>query len=93
MAGSFMKEETFLAVTVNREGFEYDIHSLVKAFFPACEVKVFAGEVEKDGSGEELPDLDIKFTQEAIFISLIGGEGGKASFSCNKIELTEDLPG
>ncbi len=92
MAGSFMKEETFLAVTVNREGFEYDIHSLVKAFFPACEVKVFAGEVEKDGSGEELPDLDIKFTQEAIFISLIGGEGGKASFSCNKIELTEDLP-
>lgn len=85
-----MKDENFVAVTVNQEGFEYDIHSLVKAFYPACEVKVYTGE-EKDGSGPELPDVDIKFTQEAILLSLIGGEGEKASFSCQKVEISDEL--
>lgn len=30
-----------LAVTLNQLRFEYDIHSLVKAFYPAETVKVF----------------------------------------------------
>ena len=39
-----MKEDRFISVTVNEGGFEYDIHSLVKAFYPECEVKVTIGE-------------------------------------------------
>ena len=33
-------EQKLVAVTVNKAGFEYDIHSLVKAFYPECDVKV-----------------------------------------------------
>ncbi len=87
-----MKNENFIAVTVNQAGFEYDIHSLVKAFYPACDVKVYAEEEEKESSSPEFPDLDIKFTGDAILLSVIGGEGGRASFGAKKIEITEDMP-
>ncbi len=30
-----MKEDSLIMVTVNKAGVEYDIHSLVKAFYPA----------------------------------------------------------
>lgn len=87
-----MKNKNFIAVTVNQAGFEYDIHSLVKAFYPACDVKVYAEEEEKESSSPEFPDLDIKFTGDAILLSVIGGEGGRASFGAKKIEITEDMP-
>ena len=34
-------EQNLLAVRVNESSFGYDIHSLVKAFYPECEVKIF----------------------------------------------------
>lgn len=41
-----------LAVQLNRHQFEYDIHSLVKAFYPETDVKVFvAGEKELTSEG------------------------------------------
>ncbi len=49
-----------LSVIVNQNGYEYDIHSLVKAFYPAQDVKVFVPDSdEKDivSSDEGLPDL------------------------------------
>lgn len=87
-----MKEENFIAINVNQAGFEYDIHSLVKAFYPACDVKVFIGDENEESSGAGLPDLNIHFTGEAVLISLIGGEDGTASFACKKIEISEDMP-
>ena len=33
-----------ITVTLNRADFEYDIHSLVKAFYPGQDVSVSAGE-------------------------------------------------
>ena len=87
-----MKEENFIAINVNQAGFEYDIHSLVKAFYPACDVKVFIGDENAESSGAGLPDLNIHFTEEAVLISLIGEEDGTASFACKKIETSEDMP-
>ena len=37
-------EYKMIAVKLNRADFEYDIYSLVKAFFPAEEVTVSVGE-------------------------------------------------
>ena len=45
-----------IQVTLNRPDFEYDIHSLVKAFYPGQEVQVSAGEKVC----EESPDLKIR---------------------------------
>ena len=87
-----MKEENFIGVTVNRAGFEYDIHSLVKAFFPACEVKVFGENEEKESSGPGLPDLNVNFAEEAVLISLIGEGKGTASFGGKKIKIEKDMP-
>ena len=86
-----MKEDNLIVVTVNKAGFEYDIHSLVKAFYPACNVKVSAEESE-ESSGPGLPDLNIMFEKEAVLISLTGGEGGTASFDARKVEIAEAMP-
>lgn len=87
-----MKEENFIGITVNQAGFEYDIHSLVKAFYPAQDVKVFMEDEKKESSGPGLPDLDIRFAKEAVLLTLIAGEGATASFGGKKIEIGEDMP-
>lgn len=87
-----MKEKNLLSVTVNKEGYEYDIHSLVKAFYPSQDVKVFAGEAEAESSDEDLPDLDICFQKEDILLSVISKQGASSSFSCSKVQITEDMP-
>lgn len=95
-----MKHENCIVVTVNEAGFEYDIHSLVKAFYPACDVKVVLpfqnGEnkenIENDSSSLGLPGLNIEFTKDAILLSLIDGENGRASFGAKKIKITYDMP-
>ncbi|MDO4304444.1 MAG: coproporphyrinogen dehydrogenase HemZ [Bacillota bacterium] len=86
-----MKEANLIVVTVNNAGFEYDIHSLVKAFYPACDVKV-AVEKTEESSGYGLPDLNIVFEKEAVLLSVSCGEGQTASFAANKVEISEDMP-
>ena len=66
-----MKEENLIGITVNQAGFEYDIHSLVKAFYPAQDVKVFTENEKEESSGPGLPDLHIHFTKEAVLLTLI----------------------
>lgn len=80
-----------IVVTTNDTSFEYDIHALVKAFYPECVVKVAAEETE-DSSGTGLPDLHILFEKEAILLSLVNGEEETASFGAKKIMLEENLP-
>ena len=55
-----------LAVKLNIHQFEYDIHSLVKAFYPETDVKVFV-DGEKDLASEgEYPDLAVKLYENRI---------------------------
>lgn len=55
-----------IAVTVNEDKFAYDIHSLVKAFYPEQDVKVFV-EGEKDlASDPGLPSFFVRFEADHI---------------------------
>ncbi len=59
-----------LIVRTNQTGFEYDIHSLVKAFYPAEEVKVLTPEsVIKDKKIAELPtDISLLFQEDKVVL-------------------------
>ncbi len=54
-----------LAVKLNEMQFEYDIHSLVKAFYPGVEVKVLEQTKEKC-SEEGMPEFEIQFQSTSI---------------------------
>ena len=85
------EKDNFLKVVVNQSGFEYDIHSLVKAFYPAFDVKVLAepdsaqnrGGEEYDAGAErkdqrknmEPPTLRILFTRERVLAAVEPGFG------------------
>ncbi len=79
--GGERRKRQMVLVWINKPQFEYDIHSLVKAFFPAEEVKVFCEEEEagkrkdkrktkcQDKSGEEKKgdiDIYIRFLENRI---------------------------
>ena len=51
-----------LLITMNQEQYEYDVHSLVKAFYPLEEVQV-----KKEG---ELPFIDIKYKEASISFTM-----------------------
>ncbi|MDR2547635.1 MAG: coproporphyrinogen dehydrogenase HemZ [Lachnospiraceae bacterium] len=60
-----------LVVSTNKNDFEYDIHSLVKAFYPGVKVKVLTPAAESDISSTlGLPDLIINFFDERILLML-----------------------
>lgn len=83
-----------LSVLVNQNGYEYDIHSLVKAFYPAQDVKVFVPDSdEKDvvSSDEGLPDLKIDFEPKMICMSIVDGGRGRADFGGYKVELEDGM--
>ncbi|MCM1134768.1 MAG: coproporphyrinogen dehydrogenase HemZ [Clostridium sp.] len=82
------KREDVIEVAVNKAGFEYDIHSLVKAFYPAFDVKVSVIPEGKE-SGLDGPDLDMKFTEEAVFLSPAQRERETASFGVQE-ELEQE---
>lgn len=87
-------EQKLVAVTVDKAGFEYDIHSLVKAFYPECEVKVCSeGQDAPLSSSGGYPDLFLRFLDDKILLTHFGaGEGkGNASFSGRKVEISEDM--
>ena len=50
-----------IVVRLNQPQFEYDIHSLVKAFYPAEEVKVFEKGTKDLESTEGLPECSVLF--------------------------------
>ncbi len=61
-----------IAVQLNKRDFEYDIHSLVRAFYPGVEVSVFCGEnVETEYSLK----IDIIYGEEEIHAFLRSPEG------------------
>lgn len=70
-------EQNLLAVRVNESSFGYDIHSLVKAFYPECEVKIFDRGEPGRASGEGFPELEIDFAPDEIALVLSPKEGGE----------------
>lgn len=71
-----------LIVNVSRDGFEYDIHSLIKAFFPDANVKVIVGEAFESSEGD-LPDIRLLFEDDTIFMMV---DSFKAHL-CKKIHI------
>lgn len=61
-----------IIVELNRADFEYDIHSLVKAFFPNQDVCVFSG--EKKTEGEISFHINVNYGENYIEILLYEGE-------------------
>lgn len=59
-----------LVVKLNEMQFEYDIHSLVKAFYPGKEVKVLEKSSEKQ-SEEGMPEFEIDFQSTSISFYII----------------------
>lgn len=64
-----------LAVTLNQLRFEYDIHSLVKAFYPAETVKVFQEGTKDLVSDGDNPEIAVIFEENRIRIQVDGSEG------------------
>ena len=64
-----------LAVTLNQLRFEYDIHSLVKAFYPAEAVKVFQEGTKDLASDGDNPEIAVIFEENRIRIRVDGSEG------------------
>lgn len=59
-----------LVVKLNEMQFEYDIHSLLKAFYPGKEVKVLEKTSEKQ-SEEGMPEFEIDFQSASISFYII----------------------
>ena len=80
-----------IIVQVNNLQFEYDIHSLVKAFYPAEEVKVCEKDVNDMESTEGMPQCSLLFEENQIFFSIktrekndVFVENGEAYFEGKK---------
>ena len=83
-------EQNVIEITLNKAGFEYDIHSLVKAFYPECEVRVHAeGEGEPGSSSDGYPDLSLQIGEEEIVLVLIQAGGGSSSFHAKKVVISD----
>ena len=66
-----------LVVKLNEMQFEYDIHSLVKAFYPGVEVKVLEKTTEKQ-SEEGMPEFGIDFQSTSISFYIV--ENGERKY-------------
>lgn len=59
-----------IVVKCNKNEFSYDIHSLVKAFYPAEEVKVFEEGEKSLSSDGSLPEFFVSFAGEKLIVSI-----------------------
>lgn len=59
-----------LAVILDQEGFEYDIHSLVKAFYPLTDVKVYVKGTKDIVSDGTYPVLELIRSSDALKLLL-----------------------
>lgn len=79
-----------IAVTLNEDNFAYDIHSLVKAFYPEQEVKVFV-EGEKDlKSDAGLPAFFVRLGRESICTGLHRSCAPTGGETADRIAADED---
>lgn len=62
--------EKMLVVKLNKTQFEYDIHSLVKAFYPEQDVKVFLLGEKNLVSSDDMPEIFVDFYEEEIVFQI-----------------------
>ncbi len=73
-----------IPVFINKPQFEYDIHSLVKAFYPGEEVKVFCAPTREEEQAYQKDDwkmqeaLRIRFEENGMILEAIRGEASRA---------------
>ena len=67
-----------IVVRLNQPQFEYDIHSLVKAFYPAEEVKVFEKGTKDLESTEGLPECSVLFEEKQIILTPLNASPSSA---------------
>ncbi|MCR4589042.1 MAG: coproporphyrinogen dehydrogenase HemZ [Lachnospiraceae bacterium] len=66
-----------ITVSLNRDLYAYDIHSLIKAFYPECDVKVFVASEKDYTPGEGEPSFTGTFSedlQELLLVLSVDGE-------------------
>lgn len=85
-----------IVVKLNEMKFEYDIHSLVKAFYPGVDVKVKEMDTEY-ASLEGMPEFEIEFQKEGISFCIKErgkAEEGKATVyeKCIHLEQPQNRP-
>ncbi len=80
-----------LIIRSNKAQFEYDIHSLVKAFYPEKEVRVLTPEsVIRDRKILERPaDMELVFGEDKVVFQVAGIDSGKETGCAEAIEDSE----
>ena len=73
-----------ITVKLNQSQFEYDIHSLVKAFYPAQDVKVFVDGEKELQSSEDMPECRVEFKENKIIFTI-----QETNRDCSKESKTE----
>ena len=76
-----------IAVQLNRRDFEYDIHSLVKAFYPGKDVSVFCGEEAEDAELKISVFFEIKDHDPAATSSCEMEERDSANYGDSEIKI------
>jgi len=75
-----------IIIRLNRQEFEYDIQSLVKAFFPKTEMKTVVSEADDAEAGDFI--VDVRYTDAAIHLSL-EEIGKKSLISSDKVDFAD----
>lgn len=78
-----------LAVKINCHQFEYDIHSLVKAFYPEKDIKVFVDGERKHVSEEGFPFFEIFLEENHIKICALDSEKMSSIIACDERKVRE----
>lgn len=78
-----------IVVRLNQPQFEYDIHSLVKAFYPAEDVKVFEKGTKEFESTVGMPECSLLFEKETILFSVRTKKEGN-DCTCEAWDESED---
>ena len=81
-----------LTVLINKPQFEYDIHSLVRAFYPGEDVKVICAEEAPEAENSALPVIHLSFEEESVTMTLMvtTQNGAGSEFRVSRVEHASD---
>ncbi len=74
-----------LVIYINKPQFEYDIHSLVKAFYPEEEIKVSCEEELKEAN-----NISIQFEETHMQMTLVAAQGPRSTFGIKEVSHSKD---
>ena len=77
-----------IAVQLNKRDFEYDIHSLIRAFYPGMDVPVYQdGETEPEGYEKK---LRVIYEEDSVEMTLLDGSGSVLEHDKRPVAYYED---